>query len=150
MANCKNDILNDDSIIPSSSHCPLCGKEFKIDAYGILQAHQQTNHFIFLCDECENERIKQEGSKLLTEKLYKIDSSIDHPPHYCFGKYEVIDVLLDWFPDDPLLYQVGKYVARAGHKGMFLRDLEKARWYLDKRITMEKSNLKKSKEGENK
>jgi hypothetical protein len=42
---------------------------------------------------------------------------VNHPGHYTFGKYEVIDVLEDWFPTDPLLWQVGKYIARADRKG---------------------------------
>lgn len=73
------------------------------------------------------------------------DPEVYHPSHYTFGKYEVIDVLLDWFPDDPLLWQVGKYIARATRKGNELQDLEKARFYLDKRIELarEKSNTPK-------
>lgn len=59
---------------------------------------------------------------------------VNHPPHYTFGRYEVADVLEDWFPDDPLLWQVGKYIARAKHKGHLLTDLRKAAWYLNRRI----------------
>lgn len=60
---------------------------------------------------------------------------VNHPQHYTFGKYEVIDVLEDWFATDPLLWQVGKYLARAGRKGDTLEDLKKARWYLERRIS---------------
>lgn len=63
---------------------------------------------------------------------------MNHPAHYTFGRFEVIDVLMDWFASDPLLWQVGKYIARSGHKGAALQDLEKAAWYLCKRIEMEK------------
>jgi len=42
------------------------------------------------------------------------NDNVNHPNHYTFGRYEVIDVLEDWFPTDPLLWQVGKYIARAG------------------------------------
>ncbi len=59
---------------------------------------------------------------------------VNHPPHYTFGRFEVIDVLEDWFPDDPLLWQVGKYIARAVRKGDAVTDLKKARFYLDRRI----------------
>ena len=62
------------------------------------------------------------------------DSNINHPSHYTFGKFEVIDVLEDWFPDKPLLWQVGKYISRASHKGKPLEDLKKARFYLDRQI----------------
>jgi hypothetical protein len=59
---------------------------------------------------------------------------VSHPAHYTFGKYEVIDVLEDWFGSDPLLWQVGKYLARAGRKCDTLEDLLKAQWYLKRRI----------------
>jgi hypothetical protein len=56
---------------------------------------------------------------------------VNRPAHYTFGKYEVIDVLEDWFPADPLLWQTGKYIARAGRKGAMLEDLQKAAWYFN-------------------
>lgn len=68
---------------------------------------------------------------------------INHPPHYTFGKFEVIDVLMDWYPNNPLLWQVGKYLARAGRKGDYLEDLKKARWYLNKEI--ERAEIEKEK-----
>ncbi|GMO55560.1 MAG: hypothetical protein Ta2A_00510 [Treponemataceae bacterium] len=71
-----------------------------------------------------------------------INNAVNHPAHYTFGKFEVIDVLEDWFPTDPLLWQVGKYIARAGHKGATLQDLEKASWYLARRIAKEKGGNK--------
>ena len=64
---------------------------------------------------------------------------VNHPAHYNFGKFEVIDVLEEFFPADPLLWQVGKYIARAGRKGSALEDLEKAEWYLRRRIEKEKA-----------
>lgn len=65
---------------------------------------------------------------------------VNHPPHYTFGKYEVLDVIEDW----GLNYNrscVIKYVARAGRKQNELEDLKKARFYIDREIT----NLEKSK-----
>lgn len=67
-----------------------------------------------------------------------MNDTVNHPKHYTFGKYEVFDVLMDWFSADPLLWQVGKYIARAGHKGAALEDLQKAAWYLERRIEGEK------------
>lgn len=58
---------------------------------------------------------------------------VNHPPHYTFGRLEVIDVLEDW----GLGFHLGnavKYIARAEHKGDALQDLKKARWYLDREI----------------
>ena len=62
------------------------------------------------------------------------DDPVNHPKHYTFGNFEVIDVLQDWFPNNPLLWQVGKYIARAERKGRTLEDLRKARFYLDREI----------------
>jgi len=70
---------------------------------------------------------------------------INHPPHYLFSsKFEVIEVLEEWFPTSPLLWQVGKYIARAGRKGDELTDLKKAKFYLDRYIT-QKENSNESK-----
>ncbi len=58
---------------------------------------------------------------------------VEHPPHYTFGKVEVIDVIESW----ELNFHLGnvvKYVARADHKDTPMLDLEKARWYLDREI----------------
>ena len=71
---------------------------------------------------------------------------VNHPPHYTSGKYEVIDVLEDWFQTEPLLWQVGKYIARAFHKGRPLQDLEKAQWYLARRIHQLETAAKETEE----
>jgi hypothetical protein len=70
----------------------------------------------------------EESLKLLS------DDPVNHPSHYTFGRFEVIDVLQDWFPTSPLLWQIVKYVARAQHKGNMLQDLKKAQFYLNKVI----------------
>jgi len=67
------------------------------------------------------------------EKSKPIDM-VNHPKHYTFGTYEVIDVIEDW----QLGFHEGncvKYIARAKHKGNELEDLKKARWYLDRKIS---------------
>lgn len=50
------------------------------------------------------------------------------------GDVEVFHVLMAAFTKEPLLWQVGKYLLRAGRKDDKKQDLEKARWYLDKAI----------------
>lgn len=50
------------------------------------------------------------------------------------GDVEVFHVLMAAFDKEPLLWQVGKYLLRAGRKDDRKQDLEKARWYLDKAI----------------
>ena len=58
--------------------------------------------------------------------------TVDHPPHYTFGNIKVIDAIEAW----GLNHNVVKYVVRAPHKGKFLEDLRKARWYLDRQIQL--------------
>jgi hypothetical protein len=70
--------------------------------------------------------------------MTKKGDAVNRPEYYTRGRYHLTDVLMDWFPTDPLLWQVGKYIMRAGHKGPALEDLEKASWYLARRIALEK------------
>jgi hypothetical protein len=65
----------------------------------------------------------------------KEDSQVDHPKHYNMGKFEVIDIIEDWQLDFHLGNAV-KYIARATHKGDLRQDLEKAAWYLRRRIEL--------------
>jgi hypothetical protein len=32
------------------------------------------------------------------------EDAVNHPAHYTFGRFEVVDVLEDWFGGDPLFY----------------------------------------------
>lgn len=60
---------------------------------------------------------------------------VNHPSHYTKGRFEVIDVIEDWC----LGFHLGnvvKYVARSAYKGRTLDDLKKARWYLDRMISL--------------
>jgi hypothetical protein len=66
--------------------------------------------------------------------------NIDHPSHYNAGKYEVIEVVEDWKLDFHL-GNVVKYIARAPHKASELEDLKKARWYLNRKITLLEKQL---------
>jgi hypothetical protein len=84
---------------------------------------------------------KEKFDKLIDHMIEQNDM-VSHPPHYTFGKFEVIDVLEDWFPTDPLLWQVGKYISRAGHKNSMVEDLKKAAWYLQRRIDKEEDKTK--------
>lgn len=64
-----------------------------------------------------------------------MSDSVNHPQHYNKTKFEVWDVLDEWFPNNPLLWQVGKYIARADHKIAPIDDLKKAKAYLEREIT---------------
>jgi beta-glucanase (GH16 family) len=67
----------------------------------------------------------------------KPKEAVNHPAHYGGDTtYEVIKVIEAWNLDkDFCLGNAVKYIARAGHKDDALEDLEKARWYLDRKIT---------------
>lgn len=64
--------------------------------------------------------------------------AIEHPPHYGGDTiYEVVKVCEAWGLDkDAYLFNVIKYVGRNGKKDgePSLKDLKKARWYLNRRI----------------
>lgn len=58
---------------------------------------------------------------------------VSRPAHYTMGKIEVYDFITAW----DLSFAEGnvvKYVVRAPYKGSKLKDLKKARWYLDQLI----------------
>lgn len=62
---------------------------------------------------------------------------VAHPPHYNSGRIEVIEAIEDW----GLGFHLGntvKYVARAGKKDpkREVEDLEKARWYLSRKLEL--------------
>lgn len=70
---------------------------------------------------------------------------VNHPDHYKFGEnnqYEVVEVCEAWGLDkDAYLFNVVKYVARAGKKDINkeVEDLKKAMFYLSRKI----NNLEK-------
>ncbi|UOR02033.1 DUF3310 domain-containing protein [Leucobacter allii] len=63
-----------------------------------------------------------------------------NPAHYIRCKevlcVEVIDILQFFFGTDPLMWNAGKYILRAGHKdGSPVNvDREKALWYIERAI----------------
>lgn len=64
---------------------------------------------------------------------------INHPSHYNSGKIEVIEYLKDQgIAEDFCIGNVIKYVSRHKFKGNPLEDLEKAKWYLEYLIKMNK------------
>lgn len=80
----------------------------------------------------------------LNETFFPDKEMVNHPEHYggIENPYEVIKVCESWELDkDAYLFNVVKYVARAGKKDSQkeLEDLEKAMFYLNRKI----ENLKK-------
>lgn len=100
------------------------------------------NEFGFVCAGPGYARMPLEQMALVEEK----SDVVNAPKHYSWlgnalaeqvenvGDVEVFHVLMAAFDKDPLLWQVGKYLLRAGRKDDRVQDLEKARWYLDKAI----------------
>ena len=74
-----------------------------------------------------------------TNKSTFQEDVVNKPKHYNVG-LEPIEAIESW----KLGYNLGnviKYVARADHKGKRLEDLKKARWYLDREINKNESNI---------
>ena len=69
--------------------------------------------------------------------LSKIFDSVQNPSHYTEGGiYEPVKVIEDWGLD----YHLGtalKYISRAGRKSSFVEDIQKAIFYLERRVSME-------------
>lgn len=75
----------------------------------------------------------------MTSDSHSGHDPVARPRHYTFGSIEVIEAIEAW----GLGFHLGnvvKYVARAAHKGRYLEDLRKARWYLDREIQRHESN----------
>lgn len=72
-------------------------------------------------------------------------SNVNHPKHYNRGRIEVIEFLEDQFMNRPHEWNAVKYLARSGRKdgGKEIEDLEKAIWYIRRKIEL----LKAEKEG---
>jgi hypothetical protein len=69
--------------------------------------------------------------------LSRIFDPVQNPSHYTEGRvYEPVKVIEDWGLD----YHLGtalKYISRAGRKGSFVEDIQKAIFYLERRLSIE-------------
>lgn len=68
---------------------------------------------------------------------------VNHPGHYCTGKYECIDVMTEALGKQAVMdfcrCNAFKYIYRSERKNG-LEDMKKARWYLNKYIELEEQN----------
>lgn len=89
------------------------------------------------CYYCTNvDRPKWEAAN----ETQSTGENVKHPVHYCQGKYECIDVMLETFGKEATqnfcLLNAFKYVWRARSKNG-VEDIKKARFYLDKYLELE-------------
>jgi hypothetical protein len=81
----------------------------------------------------ENDREARAGDETTEMRDNDVDM-VNNPPHYNQGDIEVIDFIDD---QEHLGYhrlQAIRYITRSPFKGTEIEDLEKARWYLNRRI----------------
>ena len=76
-----------------------------------------------------------------TEKRENKNDPVSHPSHYCRGKIEVKDFIMD----QKLPWTLGnsvKYICRAGYKDpkKYVEDLQKAIFYLNEEIKQHENN----------
>jgi hypothetical protein len=64
---------------------------------------------------------------------------VNNPPHYNQFGIEVIDILELYFPNNPLLFNAGKYLLRSGYKGHEIEDLKKMVFYVQRYIAKKES-----------
>lgn len=85
----------------------------------------------------------------ITFKLMKTipaADTVNHPNHYNQGKIEVIEFLEDQFMNRPHEWNAVKYLARAAFKGREIEDLEKAIWYIRRKIELVNGSKKRPNE----
>ena len=71
--------------------------------------------------------------------------NVNHPSHYTDGKYECIDYMESaGYTNDGYLFNAVKYISRAGKKdpSKFDEDLDKAVWYLKRKIEKDREEFK--------
>lgn len=112
----------------------------KMDLDKLMQEESNAKALAKLREKYD-EGVKTRKYRSVPASIQTHDNQVIKPPHYTFSKFEVIEVLEAWFPTDPLLWQIGKYIARSKHKGKELQDLKKAKYYLDRKIKQLESTL---------
>lgn len=86
------------------------------------------------CDICPMYDDRQLSFDFLpVDEEFRDADDVNHPEHYTLGKIEVFDFIKAWGLDFAE-GNVVKYTVRAPYKGNTLKDLKKARWYLDQLI----------------
>jgi len=58
---------------------------------------------------------------------------VNKPPHYLVAGYETKDILLAYFPNDPIMFTAAQYLLRAGRKGDIHMDIDKCIFWLQEK-----------------
>ena len=73
-----------------------------------------------------------------------VNDAVNHPQHYCTGKYECIDVMLEVFGTEVIkdfcICNAFKYIYRHNKKNN-LEDVKKAQYYINKYIELSESRV---------
>jgi hypothetical protein len=121
-------------------------------AYASVEKGRTCNNY---ADTCPKHKGWRDAKPAETRAIYAPSSTVvdpvrpepntvHHPAHYNTGKIEAITVIEDWqrgWPSD-LAFHLGnaiKYIARAGKKDDIVQDLKKARWYVDRALSVVES-----------
>lgn len=111
--------------VKESKKCNQC------DSIGVVYRSKMFDTWD-LCMECIN---KAYGDVIVLNE--ETSDPVNQPAHYNNNGIETIDVIEAWGLDkDYYLGNAVKYISRAGKKnpGKFKEDIEKAIWYLKRRI----------------
>lgn len=114
--------------------CELCGKEVTTSFGSYDDAMNIGGWGVFHID-C----MKKCVNKAYNKEIFNVENHIENetitrPSHYCIGKFETIDVLQNYFHDDPLLWNAGKYILRSPYKGKQVEDLKKCKRLIDYKL----------------
>lgn len=99
-----------------------------------------------ICVSCVSSDIGNDLPSMFEEKK----EEVNHPSHYDTGKFECIEVMIELFGINAVqtfcLLNAYKYLWRCDHKASKSKDIEKARWYLEKHEELEiiKKNERRS------
>ena len=80
--------------------------------------------------------VDKDPSDMFGGELVEGGSAVEHPDHYnaVEGMPEVWDILDAFFPDNPNLWNAGKYLLRTGRKGDAVEQLSKLKQYVDREL----------------
>lgn len=123
------------------------------NVYGFVNAYGSVDT-VWIVDDKDNPLAEHWAGYILNDDdsdpaetdTRNVSGLVEHPNHYnaVEGMPEVWDILDAFFPDDPDLWNAGKYLLRAGHKDGVAQELGKLIQYVERRISKEDNDAQKS------